>query len=107
MKRRALVTGVIAASLVPAIGAGAAADIDDLRSILEDRVDVRKRAVGMAVGVITPQRRRLVTCGRARHDDARAVTADTVFEIGSITKVFTALLLANMVRRGEVALDDP
>jgi CubicO group peptidase (beta-lactamase class C family) len=31
----------------------------------------------------------------------------TVFEIGSITKVFTALLLTEMVTRGEVALDDP
>jgi serine-type D-Ala-D-Ala carboxypeptidase/endopeptidase len=30
-----------------------------------------------------------------------------VFEIGSITKVFTALLLTEMVTRGEVALDDP
>ena len=30
-----------------------------------------------------------------------------MFEIGSVTKVFTALLLADMVRRGEVALDDP
>jgi D-alanyl-D-alanine-carboxypeptidase/D-alanyl-D-alanine-endopeptidase len=30
-----------------------------------------------------------------------------MFEIGSITKVFTALLLADMVERGEVKLDDP
>ncbi|RIV88571.1 serine hydrolase, partial [Aurantiacibacter xanthus] len=32
---------------------------------------------------------------------------DTEFEIGSITKVFTALLLADMALKGEVALDDP
>jgi CubicO group peptidase (beta-lactamase class C family) len=30
-----------------------------------------------------------------------------IFEIGSVTKVFTTLLLANMVVRGEVTLDDP
>ncbi len=30
-----------------------------------------------------------------------------MFEIGSATKVFTSLLLADMVQRGEVALDDP
>jgi serine-type D-Ala-D-Ala carboxypeptidase/endopeptidase len=30
-----------------------------------------------------------------------------VFEIASVTKVFTALLLANMVGRGELRLDDP
>ena len=32
---------------------------------------------------------------------------DVLFEIGSVTKTFTATLLADMVRRGEVALDDP
>ena len=34
-------------------------------------------------------------------------TAETVFEIGSITKPFTAVLLADMHLRGEVDLDDP
>ncbi|HJT04238.1 MAG TPA: serine hydrolase domain-containing protein [Pseudonocardiaceae bacterium] len=33
--------------------------------------------------------------------------ADTVFELGSITKTFTAVLLAEMVARGEVSYDDP
>jgi CubicO group peptidase (beta-lactamase class C family) len=32
---------------------------------------------------------------------------DTLFEIGSMTKVFTSLLLAEAVQRGEVALTDP
>src|SRR5262249_36772423 len=31
----------------------------------------------------------------------------SLFEIGSITKGFTGLLLADMVRKGEVSLDDP
>jgi serine-type D-Ala-D-Ala carboxypeptidase/endopeptidase len=35
------------------------------------------------------------------------VDGDTLFEIGSITKVFTALLAADMAQRGEVKLDDP
>jgi len=33
--------------------------------------------------------------------------AEAIYEIGSITKVFTAVLLADMVERGEVALADP
>lgn len=38
---------------------------------------------------------------------ARAVAADTaLFEIGSVSKVFTGLLLAQAVERGELALDD-
>jgi CubicO group peptidase (beta-lactamase class C family) len=35
------------------------------------------------------------------------VDADTRFELGSVTKTFTALLLADAVARGEVRLDDP
>ena len=34
-------------------------------------------------------------------------SADTMFEIGPITKVFTSLLLADMAERVEVMLDDP
>ena len=40
-------------------------------------------------------------------DDLRTLTGNTVFEIGSVTKVFTSLLLADMVQRDEVALADP
>lgn len=38
---------------------------------------------------------------------ARPLDGNTVFEIGSITKTFTSALLADMVQRGEVKLDDP
>jgi serine-type D-Ala-D-Ala carboxypeptidase/endopeptidase len=34
-------------------------------------------------------------------------TAQTIFQIGSVTKVFTALLLADMAERGGVQLSDP
>ena len=37
----------------------------------------------------------------------RGVDSDAIFELGSITKVFTATLLAEAVVRGEVALHDP
>jgi D-alanyl-D-alanine-carboxypeptidase/D-alanyl-D-alanine-endopeptidase len=38
---------------------------------------------------------------------ARPLGPRSAFEIGSITKTFTGTLLADMVRRGEMALDDP
>ncbi len=78
-----------------------------IRDILRRRVEVEKRTVGLAVCVVTPNRERFVACGRERLGDVRPVTSETVFEIGSVTKVFTALLLADMARRGEVQLDDP
>jgi D-alanyl-D-alanine-carboxypeptidase/D-alanyl-D-alanine-endopeptidase len=43
------------------------------------------------------------TSGRA----GLALDGDTLFEIGSITKTFTAALLGDMVLRGELKLDDP
>ena len=38
---------------------------------------------------------------------ARPLDGESVFEIGSMTKVFTGILLADMVRRGQVELTDP
>ena len=59
------------------------------------------------VGVIEPQGRRVVAYGSLNQGDPRPLNGDTIFEIGSVTKVFTSLLLADMVQRGEVALADP
>ena len=111
IKRRTFASWLAAAAIASGSRARAAEkleviDDDAIRNILERRIDVQKRSVGMAVCVVT-DRKRLVTWGRERLSDDRPVTPDTVFEIGSITKVFTALLLANMARRGEVAFDDP
>jgi CubicO group peptidase (beta-lactamase class C family) len=76
-----------------------------VKAILQDRVS-SKRAVGLVVGVLDHGQRKVFVEGTA---DAPGVALDgnTVFEIGSITKVFTASLLADMVARGEVKLDDP
>jgi len=80
---------------------------DEIRGILVKRVDQQKQAVGIVVGVIEPNGRRVVAYGNLAKNDPRPVDADTIFEIGSISKVFTSLLLADMVNRNEVALDDP
>ena len=61
----------------------------------------------MVVGAIDPRGRRVVAHGKLEAGDPRQLDGDTLFEIGSVTKVFTALLLADMVARGEVALGDP
>ncbi len=80
---------------------------DEIREILAKRIDQQKQAVGIVVGVIEPAGRRVVAYGSLAKGDPRTVDGDTIFEIGSVTKVFTSLLLADMVNRKEVALDDP
>jgi CubicO group peptidase (beta-lactamase class C family) len=79
----------------------------EIRKILADRIDVDHQSVGIVVGIIEPAGRRVIIYGSLEKGEKRPLTGDTVFEIGSITKVFTSLLLADMVLRGEVALTDP
>lgn len=64
------------------------------------------RFVGLAVAVVADGETVHACRGRA-DDKGRGVDEQTVFEIGSVTKVFTALLLAVMSESGEVALDEP
>jgi CubicO group peptidase (beta-lactamase class C family) len=80
---------------------------DEIRDILVKRIDHQKQAVGIVVGVIEPNGRRVVAYGKLANSDPRTLDGDTIFEIGSITKVFTSLLLADMVNRKEMSLDDP
>lgn len=64
---------------------------------------------GMAVGIYDGGRTETYFLGVADPSAAAPVppAADTIYEIGSISKVFTALLLADAAGRGEVKADDP
>src|SRR5712664_1324657 len=80
---------------------------EEISQLLVDQIDVQHKSVGMVVGIITPEGRRVVSHGSTSRRDGHPVDGDTAFEIASVTKVFTSLLLADMVERGEVALADP
>jgi len=78
-----------------------------IREILVKRTDQLKQATGIVVGIIEPIGRRVVAYGHLAKGDPRTVDGDTIFEIGSVSKVFTSLLLADTVSRNEVTLEDP
>ena len=78
-----------------------------IRDLLVERIDNQRQGVGIVVGVVDSTGRRTISYGKFDAGDNRAVDGNTIFEIGSVTKVFTSLLLADMVQRGEVALTDP
>lgn len=79
---------------------------EDLTALIQSRVD-ENRATGIVLGVLEADgSTRIVWAGEAG-PDAKPLGARSVFEIGSITKVFTGILLADMVAKGEVAYSDP
>ena len=104
MKR--LVLLALLAAMQTAWAAQLPADAD-IRRILTERLKGFEQRVSIVVGTIGPDGRRVVAYGSMGMNDSRPVDGDTLYEIGSITKVFTSLILADMVERGEVALDDP
>ncbi len=81
---------------------------DQVQQILKNRIDVEKQGVGIVVGLVNQKGKQIISYGSVNKDSvASKPDGETVFEIGSATKVFTSLLLADMVGRGEVALSDP
>ncbi len=77
-----------------------------IKSIIDNRI-ATKRAMGLVAATLerggTPH---IYTAGISGIAGL-PLDGNTVFEIGSITKVFTNTILADMVKRGEVKLDDP
>lgn len=64
-------------------------------------------AQGLVVGVVDERGVEIFGYGRSGPDRPAPPDGETLFEIGSITKLFTGTLLADMAQRGEVAIDDP
>jgi len=63
--------------------------------------------VSIIVGIVDPNGTRYYSYGNTAVSGNQRLDKNSVFEIGSITKVFTAIILADMAERGKVALDDP
>ena len=80
---------------------------DGIRAFLEQRIEVEKKDVGMVVGLVDEHGSSIASCGKMDDGASPEVNGDTLFEIGSITKTFTALLLQDTIERGEMKLDDP
>ncbi|MEE8583884.1 MAG: serine hydrolase domain-containing protein, partial [Acidobacteriota bacterium] len=78
----------------------------DVLQAVRQRVDAGLQ-VGLVVGMIDPKGTTYFCYGKASKPDGPPLKEGSVFEIGSISKVFTSLLLADMALQGELKLDDP
>jgi len=106
VRRGARILAVVAAVLPPPVVASQPMPTDaDIRAMLLRRVATGKNP-GIVVGIYENGTTRVVALGRSGAPND-SLDGNTVFEIGSITKVFTSTLLADMAARGLVSLDDP
>jgi serine-type D-Ala-D-Ala carboxypeptidase/endopeptidase len=100
--RLGLVSALLSSSL--AFGAGIP---DDVKTNVQDRVS-GGMSPGIVVGLVGPDGAETYhAAGVMTVGKPEPVTPDTIFEIGSITKAFTGILLAEMAARGEVVLREP
>jgi serine-type D-Ala-D-Ala carboxypeptidase/endopeptidase len=81
------------------------ADDPALDAIVRERIAAAESPACIAVGFVGAATQETFACTAGL--GPAAFGRNSIFEIGSITKGFTGLLLADMVRKGEVSLDDP
>ncbi len=84
---------------------GSAPSSEEARAYIGEVVDAGYSR-GIAVALINAKGVEYLSYGKTAVDGAD-VDERTIYEIASITKTFTSLLLADMAKRGEVALGDP
>jgi len=80
---------------------------EDVRRLLMRRIDEERQSLGIVIGLVGAARNRVVAYGARSTADPRPPDASLLFNVGSISKLFTALLLTDAVRRGELRLEDP
>jgi serine-type D-Ala-D-Ala carboxypeptidase/endopeptidase len=78
----------------------------ELLELIRTRVE-EGRATGIVVGVIEADGTRRIQAYGDAGPGALPLSAETVFEIGSISKVFTGILLADMAADGLLSIEDP
>ncbi len=78
---------------------------DDVEANIKKRI-AYEQSPSIVVGIIDKEGARYFNFGNVKMNGG-AANEHSIYEIGSISKVFTAILLAQQVLEGKVKLDDP
>ena len=103
---RATLAVILLATAAEATAAQSFPSDSAILAIISQRVG-EGRSAGIVVGLVEPDGRTRVVAFGDPGPGKLPLDANTVFEIGSISKVFTSTVLAQMVSQGKVKLDDP
>ena len=102
-----LVSICMAGILLGSVAHAAAVDEQELHALLVERVDLRKWGTAIVVGISSPAGRQVVSYGTLALRYGRKADGATIFEIASLTKVLTALVLADMAQQQQVKPQSP
>jgi CubicO group peptidase (beta-lactamase class C family) len=80
--------------------------IEDIKAIIQREV-ANRRGKSIIVGIVDAKGRQVIAEGKLSDQHPSPPDANTIYEIGSITKVFTSLLLADMSLKKQLKLTDP
>ena len=78
-----------------------------IHQMLVNRVNLQHQATGIVVGIAGPAGNKIISYGMTSRQNGKPVNGNTIFGIGSITKVFTALLLSEAAQNKKLGLNDP
>ena len=101
-----IITGVVGAMLTPAF-ARAQVNIEEVvRQKVQPILPKNDTGGGIAVAVRMYGKTSFFDYGFANNARNRRVTADSIFNLGSVGKLFATTLLAQAVKQGQLSLDD-
>src|SRR5262245_56469530 len=103
----AVTAAVLAAAMMPAATTARADDAEVGQIVRQHVQPMLIAAGGMTVVVHIDDRTLFFNYGMADVARKEPITSDVLFNLASVTKVFLSTLLAQAVKQGEVALDDP
>lgn len=104
---KAVLPALVACSFVVAAPAYAAEPLPGLVDRLAQPYVESETIVGMTIGVIRGEETAVRGFGTFSGSDPRVPDGKTIYEIGSVSKVFTSLLLAEAVADGRLSLVTP
>lgn len=99
---------VVLITLIIAIASGSSSAANaELEKVLKHKVETEKLSVGIAVAIIENGQVSFINVGVANKETAQEIDQNTLFEIGSVSKVMTSTALATFVDEGTLKLSDP
>lgn len=102
----AVAAGVATLQALPRLSAASFPTDAEILTIIKQRVQ-EKRSSGIVVGLVEADGHTRVVAFGDPGPGQPALDGDSVFEIGSISKVFTSTVLAELVQEGAIKLEDP